>query len=344
MHLTAHHHAVLKVLAVAAAVMAGAPSQAALTNLTLDSGLQVSQDAATGLLWRSFDDAAAGAQAGFRQATAADFNTLLRNNGYTATGALPSGLMNLGTAPIVITPEVSQTTTTQTFVSIDGTDVPQAFLLQQADYQAGYERKLVTLAGLMTPEEILRRYYTNPVIGLEEQYGVYSQTVTETKIITPAVIVMQPALVSGGLSASYYSTAGTSAISVAGTHRYDNNVSYAESHNFFMGQVSTDDGYWVGATTDNYVPHQCSPGDAGFSGYGYGVQYCGGTSSTYAYLGPSQFTEFNPSNFSHADYGTVKKPMGYLMVQSVPEPATYALMGLGLVGLAWVRGRRHTSA
>jgi hypothetical protein len=146
MRLIAHQHAVLKVLAVAAAVLAGAPSQAALTNLTLDSGLQVSQDAATGLLWRSFDAAATGEQAGFRQATVADFNTLLNNNSYVATGSLPYGLTNLGTGPIVITPEVSQTTTTTTYSTDSGDPAPTEFWDQakviQLQYQGGFKSEV----------------------------------------------------------------------------------------------------------------------------------------------------------------------------------------------------------
>jgi hypothetical protein len=341
MRLTAQLNPVLKAMATAAAVMTWVPSHAVLNPLTLGSGLQVSQDAATGLLWRSFDDASVGTQAGFRQATVADFDTLLRNNGYAATGSLPNGLKNLGTGPIVITPEVSQTTTTEKFYTLDGTAVPQEFLDQQAIQKADYELRLITMSASMTPEQILRRYYTNAMVGLKDQYGVYSKMVTETKVITPAVTVMPPSLNAGGVSASYYSSNDSYGFRVANTHQYDSSYPFAaEYHYTFMGQLASDDGFWVGATTSNYIPHQCSPGDSGYNPYGNNVQYCGGRSYTSGYLGPSAFTEFDTKLFSRTDFGPGVKPMGYLMVQgAVPEPSTYALMFLGLVGMAGVRAR-----
>ncbi len=343
MRLTAHPQAILKAVALTAAAMAGVPSQAALTTLTLDSGLQVSQDAATGLLWRSFDDANVGVQAGFRQATAADFDALLTNNGYSATGRLPSDLAQLGTAPIVITPEVTQTTATEKFYTLDGSAVPQEFLDQQAAYKANY------LAALQNPNgrspATIERTYTTLMATLKDEYGVSSQIVTETKVITPAVILTPPAINTGGVSASYYASNGLSAMSVAGAHSYDNNVSFGEAHFFIMGQVQADDGFWVGATVDDFVARQCGPGDPGYYGYETVSRYCGGTSSTYGYLGPSAYTEFQANRFNHVDNISVNnKPMGYLMVQSVPEPSTYALMGLGLVGLAWVRACQRQAA
>jgi hypothetical protein len=341
MRLIAHQHAVLKVLAVAAAVLAGAPSQAALTNLTLDSGLQVSQDAATGLLWRSFDDASLGAKAGFRQATVADFDTLLRNNGYAATGSLPSGLANLGTAPIVIKPEVVTITTSEVFTTRDRSPVPQAFLDQQAIIKAQYVAKLASGDAILSAEDITTEYYNLPMMDLKEQYGVvYSKMVTQTTV-TPAVTVMPPSLNAGGVSASYYSSNDSYGFRVANTHQYDNSYPFAvEYHYTFMGQLASDDGFWVGATTSNYIPHQCSPGDSGYNPYGYNVQYCGGRSYTSGYLGPSAFTEFDTKLYSRTDYTPGVKPVGYLMVQGVPEPSTYALMGLGLVGIAGLRARR----
>jgi len=334
----AHHHAVLKGLAMAAAVMAGAPSQAALTNLTLDSGLPVSQDAATGLLWRSFDDATAGAQAGFRQATVADFETLLRNNGYTATGSVPYGL----THPALISPEVTKTVTIEQFYMARGGAVPKAFLDEQAVIRAEYEAALISDATDYTPEEIKDSYYTAPMRLLKSQYSVRSRDVLQT-VVTPAVYETLPSLTAGGVSASSYSSTADSymGMAVAGAHSYDNNVSFGEAHFFIMGLVQSDVGYWVGATVYDFVARQCGPGDPGFYGYETVTRYCGGTSSTYGYLGPSASTEFQANRFNHVDNISVNnKPVGYLMVQSVPEPSTYALMGLGLVGMAWVRSRR----
>jgi hypothetical protein len=179
------------------------------------------------------------------------------------------------------------------------------------------------------------------MMDLKEQYGVvYSKMVTQTTV-TPAVTVMPPSLKAGGVAASYYSSNAYSGFQVANVHEYDSSYPFAsEYHYTFMGQLASADGFWVGATTSNYIPHQCQPGDSGYNPYGNNVQYCGGRAYTSGYLGPSVFTEFDTKLYSRTDYQPGVKPMGYLMVKAVPEPSTYALMGLGLIGIASVRVRR----
>jgi hypothetical protein len=89
MRLNDHIHSPLKALALAlaTALLTSVPAHAALTTLTLDSGLQVSQDDLTGLQWHAFDAAAVGEQAGFRAATAQEFVAYLSSAGYASAGS-----------------------------------------------------------------------------------------------------------------------------------------------------------------------------------------------------------------------------------------------------------------
>jgi hypothetical protein len=331
------------VLALAAALLTALPAQAALTAVTLDSGLQASQDAATGLLWRSFDAAAAGAQAGFRQATVADFNALLNNQGYQSTGTVPYGL----TEKVVI-PAVTQTVDMGwIFRSKDGSPLPQSAIDRAALLRQQYQNDLEALARGELPSgytpEYLDESYRNRARVFASVNGLDVVGQINIVTITPEQIIYKPIETrADGIEASYYASNATSGFQVDGMHEYDNSYSSfaPEYHRAFIGQVAAGESFWVGATTSNYIPHQCQPGDSGYNQYSNQVQYCGGRAYTTAYLGPEGSTEFSNSSFSRTDYLTGTKPFGYLMVKAVPEPSTYALMGLGLLGMAWVRSRR----
>jgi hypothetical protein len=333
------------VLALAAALLTALPAQAALTAVTLDSGLQASQDAATGLLWRSFDAAAAGAQAGFRQATVADFNALLNNQGYQSTGTVPYGL----TEKVVI-PAVTKTVDMGWgFSTIDGTSVSQAATDKAALLYRQYKFDLDSLALGEFPVDAgvtadsIKTAYRSQALFYASRNGLSLVSKIDTVTITPEQIIYKPIETrADGIEASYYASNATSGFQVDGMHEYDNSYSSfaPEYHRAFIGQVAAGESFWVGATTSNYIPHQCQPGDSGYNQYSNKVQYCGGRAYTTAYLGPEGSTEFSNSSFSRTDYLTGSKPFGYLMVKAVPEPSTYALMGLGLVAMAWVRSRR----
>jgi hypothetical protein len=77
-----HIHTPWKALALATALLIAVPAHAALTTLTLGSGLQANQDDASGLLWHAFETPVAGEQAGFRAATAQEFAGYLVSAGY----------------------------------------------------------------------------------------------------------------------------------------------------------------------------------------------------------------------------------------------------------------------
>jgi PEP-CTERM motif len=345
MRLSAHIHWPLKALALASAFLVSLPGHAALTPLKLASGLEVSQDAATGLLWRSFDDVSVGVQSGFRQATVADFNTLLNNQGYLSTGRVPDGLTER-----VVIPAVTQTIDMGWgFATRDGSPLSQDAIDAADSFYRRYQADLETLArGEFPPEnevtaELVERWYVDGVKRYATRYGLGMVNRTNTVTITPEQIFDRPVAAGvDGLQASYYSSGALSGFQVAGIHEYDNSYSFAsEYHHAFIGKLATSEGYWLGVSTSNHIPFQCQPGDAGYNPYGNQVQYCGGRSYTTAYLGPEASTEFKNSFFSRTDYSPGVKPYGHLMVQEVPEPAAHALMGLGLVGLAWVRSRQR---
>jgi PEP-CTERM motif len=345
MRLIGHIHLPSKALVLVSAVLVSLPVHAALTPLKLASGLEVSQDPSTGLLWRSFDDVSVGVQSGFRQATVADFNTLLSNQGYQSTGRVPDGLFER-----VVIPAVTQTVDMGWgFATRDGSPLSQDAIDAANTFYKRYQADLETLArGEFPPEqeitaELLKSWYDDGVNRYAIRYGLGTVSRTNLVTITPEQIIDRPVAASvDGIQASYYSSGALSGFEVAGIHEYDNSYRFAsEYHHAFIGKLAAGDGFWLGATTSNHIPFQCQPGDAGYTPYGNQVQYCGGRSYTTAYLGPEASTEFKNSFFSRTDYSPGVKPYGHLMVQEVPEPAAHALMGLGLVGLAWARSRQR---
>lgn len=316
-----------------------AQAHAALQNVTLDSGVQVSLDSGSGLAWRSFDSLGVGEQAGFRVATSADFLQLLTNQGYGSLQALPAGMQDATVIPgetKTVTSTIWSISDQATGAQLSYDQVPSSYWIERQTIDEEYRSTIDGIRPGGRAESIIPALTNSYNLELQElgnryKLNVSAETITET-ITTPSQTIGSPLEVDG-VRASLYGGDAQNVLRIAGTHVFDNSYPYAiERHSFYIGMVAAGSGYWAAAVVDNYVPTQC-PVNGTFSG---GQQYCGGTSSTSAYLGPESNSGFSPSGFSRRDgqyvYGDARAA-GYLMVQAVPEAGTFWLMGLGLAGL-----------
>lgn len=328
-------------------VMWAAQAQATLQSATLAGGLQVTLDSGTGLAWRSFDSLSAGEQAGFRVATSGDFLQLLTNQGYTSLQTLPVGVQDVTVIPgetTTVTKSVWTIVNSTTGAPLTYDQVPSAYWAERqtldADYQSVVDEIKSGPPGSSQGLTHLTNGYNRLLQELGDRYQVNAsvQTITET-FTTPPQTIGSPLEVDG-VRASLYGGDAQNVPRIAGTHVFDNSYLGAiERHSFYIGMVAAGGSYWTAAVVDNYVPSQCPVNGGSYSGQ----LYCGGTSSTSAYLGPESNSGFSPAGFSRRDgqyvYGDARTA-GYLMVQAVPESGTFWLMGLGLIGLALAQRHR----
>jgi hypothetical protein len=306
-------------------------AQAFLQDQTLASGLTATVDTQTQVAWRAFDDPSVGLQAGFTYATVADVDALLQHQGYRP--------------PYVPGPTYTTSTVNRLDVTVTDASTGQIlpvetldpiYLEDRAALDAEYANVLQdpTLPSVKTRLSLYERSLT--ALGTAYGYSVATQVVTDT-----VTTVAQPVE-----DASWYTYngietfgGGANGFRLSAWHAYTNYLpGTADRHEHFLAKVKSGDAFWVVDQLDAYnSTYSCTRNPDG------SILNCNGRNSTSVYLGPEVLSPKQVSDFQYTDGALGALPMGYLMVQSVPEPDTWALMGLGLCGLAW-RVRRSSIA
>jgi PEP-CTERM motif len=148
-----------------------------------------------------------------------------------------------------------------------------------------------------------------------------------------------------------YGSIASAAVEIPGVNNYFNfyTITNPERHETQLGWLASGEGIQLARLTDNYVPHSCQYGEPGY--YQNYTTYCGGRADSTVTLEavkpvgttytPSVM-EFNTMSPYYGSGGGTRLAAGFIMAKAVPEPGSYALMGLGLCALALVR-RKQTS-